>query len=267
MLLLAVLTGKGHEALSACAALVLHELAHILAGYACGIPLSKVELTPFGGVASAELDGQADVWKQVLVAGAGILCSFACFWIPWRWAGSNPALLPFMRYSLDLFLFNALPVLPLDGGRVLYAFFSKGRYQRQAARWLTCGALLAGGLLLALAAYCALRGTINLSLLFVGPYLCYSAYQAYTTQVTRMVLHAMDTRRKLKSGRAIRVQAQAISADAPRQTWLRGMLAGRYQLLLLIDPETQHAQTLQEPEILRLLLDDARVSNSDSGAS
>lgn len=254
MLALAVLTGKGREALSACVALLLHEAAHMLAGYCCGISMGQIELTPFGGVASAELDTRATVGQQLWVAGAGVLCSFACFWLPWQWAPQNEALMPFLRYSLDLCLINTLPVLPLDGGRLVYALFSKSRYQKQASKWLACSAVAAGGLLLALAVYCAFQGALNLSLLFVGPYLCYSAYRAYTTQLTRLLVHAMSTRRKLENGRAVRVQAQAVSADAPKQAWLRGMHTGRYQLLVVVDPQTQRARMLDEHELLQTLL-------------
>ncbi len=254
MLALALLTGRLAEALSACAALALHELSHVLAARACGASLGQIELTPFGGVAGAELDARLSIPQQLMIAGAGVLCSLLCFWLPWSFAPKLTELLPFERYSLDLFLLNALPVLPLDGGRMVYALFSKGRYQRQAAKCLACGAVIIGGLLLALAVYCAANGALNLSLLFIGPYLCYSAYRAYTTQISRLLLHAMDTSYKLRAGKTIRVQARAVSESAPKHAWLRQLHTGRYQVLLIVNEETQQARMLDEGELLRELL-------------
>ena len=93
-------------------AVILHELGHLLALRCCGICVEKIEIGTFGVKITA---GPLAPAQEILCAAVGPICSFVLL-LFWK---SAPilALIGFVQG-----LFNLIPVYPLDGGRILYAF-------------------------------------------------------------------------------------------------------------------------------------------------
>ncbi len=149
--------------------LCLHELGHIAAARALGVELREIRLTPLGGSARMENPYSLPAARLALVAAAGPLASLmvmlaAAAFAQWGWLDAAQAG-QLWKPSLTMLLFNLLPALPLDGGRMLYCGVQGRLGEAQALRlglWL--GRLLAGLLLLG-CLYLRLRtGRWNLSL-------------------------------------------------------------------------------------------------------
>ncbi len=126
----------------------LHELGHVVTAAGYGIKVREVELLPFGGVTRVEngmeLDPEAETW--VALAGPltnGFLALAGC--ALHRCGMGNQQWLPFfIQGNLMLGIFNLLPAVPLDGGRIFRALTSlrwgpRRAYQRAAAlsKWLS----------------------------------------------------------------------------------------------------------------------------------
>jgi Zn-dependent protease/CBS domain-containing protein len=106
---------------------LLHELGHSVVAKHFGISVPRITLFIFGGVsqiATEPTDAKTEFW----IASAGPAVSLALAAIFWELrlalAGA-PALLAIAKYmamlNLGLGLFNLIPGLPLDGGRVFRA--------------------------------------------------------------------------------------------------------------------------------------------------
>ena len=102
---------------------LLHELGHAWAARVKGIQTRRVVLHPFGGF--AELDDHPTGNTEIFVAAAGPAVNFAL-------AGASlglSMLVPFFWFpfiiNLALGIFNLLPAMPLDGGKVLRAFWTR----------------------------------------------------------------------------------------------------------------------------------------------
>lgn len=125
-----------------CAAMLCHELGHLAALLACGVPVRRLRLELGGAVLET---GAMDYRREILCALAG--------------PAVNLLLLPLGRrfpmfavLSLCLALFNLLPILPLDGGRALRAGLMLTTGADRADRILQrismiCAAALAAGAL------------------------------------------------------------------------------------------------------------------------
>ena len=164
-------------------ALLIHELAHLLVGYWMGEFPESVEFTPFGGVIRYPSGVSAKKGiRGFAIAGAGPLANYAMLWLlslPWV-----NHIMPqvFLQQSLfmhaGMFFLNLLPVLPLDGGRMI---FCVGYYVFPVAaltKVLSLGGVVVGASLAALGIYgAAAWGKLNLSMLLIGGYLVVYAYR------------------------------------------------------------------------------------------
>lgn len=108
--------------------LILHELAHSVVARRYGLPISRITLFLFGGVAELE-DEPKSAASEFWIAIAGPIMSFALagvFWLLGLAAGQSGAVPQLLGYlatiNLILAVFNLIPAFPLDGGRVLRAW-------------------------------------------------------------------------------------------------------------------------------------------------
>lgn len=116
------------QALMIFSVVFLHEMAHVIVSLGYGLRVTEVELLPFGGVAKIEgnLELNPDIECYIALAGPltnGFLAGLGL--ILDRFDMGNQQWLPFfIQCNLMLGVFNLLPALPLDGGRVLRACLS-----------------------------------------------------------------------------------------------------------------------------------------------
>ena len=107
---------------------VLHELAHVVIATGLGFRVEKLELLPFGSVAQFDKSFAETRGAEIAIALAGPFHNFifAGIALILLYTGSVP--LSFGRFifelNLAMGLFNLIPAIPLDGGRVFRAILS-----------------------------------------------------------------------------------------------------------------------------------------------
>jgi len=118
-------------AIAAFASVLLHEVGHAVVARALGVPILGISLFPFGGVAkmAGMPRGPRD---EIAIAIAGPLVSLSLAGGLLILSGLAPGglgvLLGYLaRINGMLGLFNLLPALPMDGGRVLRAWLAQRR--------------------------------------------------------------------------------------------------------------------------------------------
>lgn len=126
-------------ALLLAASVLVHELAHCAVSAGLGLPVKRVTLFLLGGVSEIEREPETPA-REYLVAVAGpmvslLLAGVGAALVPVLPRGSVPRALAVLLAIANgaVAVFNALPGLPLDGGRVL-----------RAAVWGTSGSKRSG---------------------------------------------------------------------------------------------------------------------------
>lgn len=143
------LSGWLEQSLILFASVLLHELGHVWAAKKMKIEVYEVELLPYGGVARMEDIAKFGGFAEALVAAAGPITSGIIALGSFFLLGCSIFFSFCMQCNLIIFIFNLLPVHPLDGGRIarnLLIFFMG---YRQATRLLVIAGRLASLALLA----------------------------------------------------------------------------------------------------------------------
>jgi Zn-dependent protease len=103
---------------------LIHELAHSYVAKRLGCGVSQIYLSLLNG--AADIDTSKSSHKEIIyIVLAGPLSNLILYLIMLPFGSIDNALIDEMiRINLILFIFNLLPIYPLDGGRISKAIFS-----------------------------------------------------------------------------------------------------------------------------------------------
>ncbi len=123
----AFITGYFKEMIMIFTIVFIHELGHAVTARFFKWTIYKIELLPFGGVAEVEDTSNKPFHEELIVILAGpvqhlwmMVLSYYCIALPF-WSTYDHQL--FIWHNMMILLFNVLPILPLDGGRLLQLLF------------------------------------------------------------------------------------------------------------------------------------------------
>jgi Zn-dependent protease/CBS domain-containing protein len=260
-----------------------HELSHSVVARGYGLPVRRIVLWPLGGV--SEIDREAPTpGREFAIAAAGPALSLVLGGIGWGLyqvanTGISGALIRQLVFAnIIVGLFNLLPGLPLDGGRMLRAVIwlitKKPNTATIAAAWT--GRVLALGLLAVPFFTGGLAGGDMVSTLWViviAGFMWTGATQSIKATRFRERLPALQARRLAR--KAISVPASTPLAEAVRRADEAGARA-----IVVVDHENtpiaivnESAVTATPPErrpwidvgTLSRTIDPSLVLNADIG--
>lgn len=254
LLVLFAFTGLGGKAIGVFAAVLWHEAAHAAAATVLGFRVREIELLPFGGVARIDGLTEAGAACEIIMAAAGPLASlvlaavlyYAGSYYP-VWAGQLDF---YLKTNLTLALFNLLPALPLDGGRILRALLSvRVDYSQATATLAGIGRVLA----VVLAGLTALdfwqTGTVNLTFIFVAVFLWLAA-GSETAVAGFRAMRLMAGRKAELTARGVMPTAHFTAQEAtPARSIIRLFGPDHYHFILVVDEHCRLRGTLSETEV------------------
>jgi len=234
--------------------LLSHELAHLLVARATGLAINEVELYPFGGVARVSGDLDQDPYATALTAAAGPFNNFLLLALGLGFRGAawlDPALLDFFnQVNLTLALFNLIPVVPLDGGRIYRSYLSRRYGFVRATRRLAQLGRVAGLLLLVCGVLAAAMGRIYLGLFILPAFLYLSAVREEGTAMFAPWRGLLRVGSELKRQGVLPAGQLVMMEDAPLQDALSLLGADRYHLVTVLDRQMRPVGVLSEAELL-----------------
>lgn len=251
-LLAAAITGYGDIFMLVFAVVLVHELCHTAVAAILHYEITRVELMPFGGVARIEGLGEGRPSDEAIIALAGplgnMLLITGALALDWLFALPEYGLMLFLTVNATMGLFNLLPALPLDGGRVLRAALLRPLGPVKAAR---CGALCGIVLAAALASYGIwglFFGILNLSIFFVAIFLMMAAVREYRRAPFLLAGIARGSRRHTRP-----VNHLAAASEETLSSLVHSFLPGMYNVVTVLDENGQAIGELSEEAVLRAL--------------
>lgn len=247
------------DAVASVIALCLHEAAHLIIMLLSGMKIDVVELTPFGGMMDVRSFETFSVGKQIAAAAAGVAANGLAAVVSLYYAPRTAFWQAFFYTNLSLALFNALPVWPLDGARVVMALAGLAGLQSQIRKFLSLVGIAVGCTFVGIGLFGIWNGIVNPTLLIAGPYLWYAARMEKITDKIRRI---GDVVLPVKEGRILPVFVWASSCDlTPEQATLILEQSNRnsMNLFLKIDPYNGQIHSYQtEKEIWNRMLEYGR---------
>lgn len=173
-----IVTGRFLELTTLFLIVLVHELGHVAAALKFGWRIREVKLLPFGGVVEVEDAAAMPVREEMGVALAGPLQNAWLAGFGWlfgmlglvdaEWAAF------FVQANGWLALFNLLPILPLDGGKIVQAWASLHWPYHRTLVWCATISIVLGAVVVVASLYPLLQGKpLHLNLLMIGLFLCY----------------------------------------------------------------------------------------------
>jgi stage IV sporulation protein FB len=249
--------GKG---LVAFAVVFLHELAHVWMARRKGIPVSDVELLPFGGVARMSGELVVEPRKEMAVAAAGPLTNLALCALALglgHYGIWHHELAPyFIQCNLLLFLFNLLPGLPLDGGRVCRAYLAQYVNLPAATyRMATCGQFW--GIVITVLGTVGLLGHLTgLDIIATGLFLFYAARRQKQEAPYLYAHHLASKNRDLQKYGVLPGQVMVARGDVPVWRVTQQFVPQRYHFVYTVDGQGRYTGMVGEAEVIRALLEE-----------
>ena len=234
---------------------LVHELSHSLVAIRFRLQVRRILLYPLGGISEIETEPQTP-GREFLVAVAGPVLSLLLAAVGWaltKLVGGTSVLAilvdQLMRANLIVGVFNLLPGLPLDGGRLLRAAVWKvtGRPTTAtiAAAW---GGRALAIALLAIPVTMAVLGRQQADLFatawvaVIAAFMWMGAGQAIQSSRLRSRLPGMEARKLAR--RAVRV-----TADVPLAEAIRRVDESRAGALVIVDHEGKPTGIVNESAV------------------
>ena len=262
LIIFCLLTGR-LSVLHTVLSLLLHECGHLVFLILFKKTPSQISLTPFGGLMEMPPDGTLPTYQTFFIALGGpffsLLGCVFCFVGLWHGFLSVAFAASFFRSNLLLCLFNLLPVLPLDGGRMAQALLSLFLPANSTRKALLILSHLLSVTLIGLSVFSAMHGEYQFSPAFAGAYLMYAAGAESRQSPLRYYTSLMS--RRSASCSSFPVQHLAVRADTPLYALPPRLKDHCLHLLQVVNEDGMELLgTLTDNDLLSHLFENSRIT-------
>lgn len=240
-----------------------HELAHALVARALGIKVKEIELLPVGGVARLEGPLELRPLADIAIAAAGPafnLILLLLFWLgkklnwPEGLDYSWPGMQFFWRMNVLLAVFNLLPALPLDGGRIQRAWLATRLGLKRATEltlFLSTGLSLS---LLLLGLWGLYLGLTGLDFFLIAFFLLYTARQEKATTPYMIWKNLLARQRQNQAELLAEGRVLVAGSELTVLALVEKLRSGYYNLVCVIDERENCCWWFKEHELLNILI-------------
>ncbi|KAF6564175.1 M50 family metallopeptidase [Paenibacillus sp. EKM202P] len=259
VMLTSVLTGHFIEIMTLFTLVFIHELGHATAASLLGARLLSIQMLPFGGVAVIEDQGKLNAWKEIVIALAGPLQNGIMI-IILLWLRNVSGLEhDYVNYIIQgnavIALFNLLPILPLDGGKILQSLISLFFSYHRTLVWTFRASIITSLLFCLYGISPLLRQDepLHLNLLAVGIFLLYSNIVDYRNIPYRFIRFLLGRdelfyREAAKGSIALPIVSLPVKHLEPV---LRLFRRDRYHMVYVMNEQGRIVAVLPEQRLIR----------------
>lgn len=270
VILLSILAGYFIETATLFGIVLIHELGHVMAAKNFGWRVKEIQLLPFGGVVVVDEMASVPAWQEIIVTLSGPLQNgimmLAAMALQATGVISGEWSAYFIQANMFLALFNLLPILPLDGGKLMQSLLCFWLPYQKVILFSCVISLIFSILLIAAAILHILYGGFQLNLFIIGLFLFYSnwyAYKGMSYHFMRFLIHRGDTLHRLMRQGTL---AQPIVVDGRRKVTeiVRLFMREKYHLVYVMDERGSIRIVLPEQPLLQTYFNESKRGSAIS---
>lgn len=240
-------------------ALLIHESAHALCAYALGVRVEQIELMPFGGAVRLEGFSTLLGWRGAAIAAAGplanLLVIMSCATLVRYEICTPETLRALVDCNAALMLLNLLPVLPMDGGRIVCALLAHLCGDTRSRKLLSVLGGCASMLLLSIGVYGAWKtGRVNMTLFLMGSYLLYAAAAEYRIPYYRQIENGMEKQRRVLKEDVVTVREVMAYREMPVYRLAAKLNPHQLHRIYISDGQSSMLGVIDEDDVVRAML-------------
>lgn len=239
---------------------LLHELAHSYIAQQEGVEVNEIELLPFGGVAKFSDLIQLKPASEIKIALAGpifnlILVAIIMLILKYRLISLTLGSF-LIKINLSIALFNLLPALPLDGGRVLRSCLTY-KYGFKEATYLTLKVSRLMALFLAIVAGVGIYlGKANILLLLIAFFIYFNTLKKRYYASYVLMQYIAKKKGKILRERVANIQQLIAVEDTTLKEIIAKLVPGRFHTILVVNNNLEILGLVTENQLINSLIND-----------
>ncbi|WP_246321306.1 MULTISPECIES: M50 family metallopeptidase [Paenibacillus] len=264
------ITGYFLEAVTLFGIVLVHEIGHLVAANGFGWRVREVQLLPFGGVLIVDELGTAPTREELIVSLAGplqhvwmILVALLMKWVD---VGASSWWDYFIEANLMIGLFNLIPVMPLDGGKVMQSLLGYLLSYHNTILYTAWISMILSLAIIVIAIIQLINGQLPLNILVIGIFLLVSnwfAYRQLPYHFFRFLIGRGNRMSRLLS-RGTLAQPIVITRHRTMAETLKLFMREKYHLIYIVGETGRIQAVLPEQQLVSGYLDGKKPGSAVS---
>ncbi|NLJ59612.1 MAG: hypothetical protein GX338_01555 [Firmicutes bacterium] len=218
---------------------LLHELAHVVVARGLGYKVERIEMLPFGGVVQFDKPFDGTRRSEIAIALAGPVHNFIFAGLAFVLLGKEIVPPGFGKFifelNLAMGLFNLLPAIPLDGGRVARAVLSDSIGMERATHVAVNIGRVLGFFILILGIYLVFAGRGNIFLPSLGGFLMFAASRESEKVSYLRIKDSLRKKERLISEGSMYAEIIVSYEESPLVEVVRKFAPGKVSIVMVLD--------------------------------
>ncbi len=229
-----------------------HEIAHLISAGMIGLVPARIVLLPFGVNLKLKNNIIGSLSDEIILYLSGPLLS-ALFAFLSLFFIKNQYIRLFYYNNIGLFLFNILPILPMDGGVLIKKILSARVGYRKSEKILKITSFILISILISLQTYLLCKNKFNFSILLITIFLTGNIFtnkEKYNLEFTReLMFYKQKDKNKIK-----RVKGYQIKWDANYKELAKDFSRNNHYIIFKENKKGEIKEILTERHIIEEIL-------------
>lgn len=235
-------------------ALTMHEFCHVFMAKELGVDIIYIEIQPCG--MTAAIDKFISINNEFLIALSGpifsIICGALIVCVEQVTGFQTIVMQEFAAINLTLGMINLIPVMPLDGGRILFSILCKNSKPKTANQICIIVGLIISISALVLSIYGVIKNVVNFTAIIICVLMIMGVLCKLKSVKDENVVAILKKTIALSEGNDIKVNHIALPENATVRYALSKCKADKYNIIEVIDNNMSIISSIDEGTLLRL---------------
>lgn len=239
-----------------------HEIIHCIAAYHFNISAYEIELIPIGAVLKFnELDSASpyqDIIISISAPSANLILALVFYIINLN--VNKNIIHTLYQYNMIIGLFNLIPALPLDGGRILRDIFRLNILYKRANMYAVNISIIIGIMLMAIYFFLFFLGFNNINIGIISVFIIISSYKEKERIVYLIMGDIIKKKYNFLKNGYIENKSISITYRWNLINIMNIVEKNKYNIFLVLDDDMKVVATIYEEEIIEALKQYGNIS-------